>query len=84
MRRMQLVLFLKLCLQQIDLSVQVIDSFLVITLDTAEMIDFILCRVEAITFISKVIMLLCEINMDDIKDNCFLLCFCMGEGNFAV
>ena len=36
MRRMQLVLFLKLCLQQIDLSVQVIDSFLVITLDTAD------------------------------------------------
>jgi hypothetical protein len=53
--------------QQVDLGVQVSDGFIVITLNTAEMIDFIFCRVELTTIIGEVVVLPCKVNMNNIK-----------------
>jgi len=47
--------------------VQVSDGFIVITLNTVEMIDFIFCRVESTMIIGKVVTLPCEVNMNNVK-----------------
>jgi hypothetical protein len=63
----RLVLFLKLHFQRVNLGVQVSDGFIIIMLNTAEMIDFIFCRVESMMIIGEVVMLPCEVNANNVK-----------------